>query len=54
MRVGGNGVTQVRREAEVDPATRRRAARSVSTSASKSSIRRFVNTEKAPTRAFSW
>ena len=31
VRVGGNGVTQVRREAEVDPATRRRAARSVST-----------------------
>ena len=27
---------------------------SVPTSASKSSIRRFVITEKAPTRAFSW
>ena len=26
----------------------------VTTSASKSSIRRFVITEKAPTRAFSW
>ena len=28
--------------------------RSVPSSASKSSIRRFVITEKAPTRAFSW
>ena len=31
-----------------------RAVFSVPTSASKSSIRRFVITEKAPTRAFSW
>ena len=31
-----------------------RAPRLVQTSASKSSIRRFVITEKAPTRAFSW
>ena len=30
------------------------ANRCVPVSASKSSIRRFVNTEKAPTRAFSW
>ena len=30
------------------------AMRAVSISASKSSIRRFVITEKAPTRAFSW
>ena len=32
----------------------RRRLNSLNTSASKSSIRRFVITEKAPTRAFSW
>ena len=34
--------------------TRRSVRRSVRSSASKLSIRRFVITEKAPTRAFSW
>ena len=48
---GGNMFTNVGAEQYTD--TRHEAA-TVCTSASKSSIRRFVITEKAPTRAFSW